>query len=152
MTAPAHGAVGEADRTGKVAGVVDLNDGEAAMLLMIRAEAAIPGAAAFGAAGIVEWAVARLQPAPDPEPVVGILLDQRLGDAVVGAALLVKDLPFLANNLGRNELPAGLAKAGRLAVEYPRHALANEVRGFGERVHRRQGHKGSSPAREAGTG
>ena len=49
-------AVGEADRAGEVAGVVDLDDGQAAMLLVIGAEAAIPGAAALGPAGVEQAA------------------------------------------------------------------------------------------------
>src|SRR3954462_8748691 len=69
-------AVGEADRAGEVAGIVDLDDGEAAMLLVIRAEAAIPRAPALGPAGVEQGPVARLQPAADAQPIFRIVLDQ----------------------------------------------------------------------------
>src|ERR1700712_2373077 len=151
MAALAGRAVGEADRAGEIAGVVDLDDGEAAMLLVIRAEAAIPWAAALGPAGVEQGPVAWLQPAADVQPVIRILLDQRLRHAVLGAPFLVEDLAVLADDLRRHQLPARLAQARGLAVEDPWHALAREVRrgGIGERVHRRSGHRGSWRAREA---
>ena len=60
VAALAHRTVGEADRAGQVARIVDLEDGDAAMLLVIGAEAAIPGAAALGARRVEQGAVARL--------------------------------------------------------------------------------------------
>ena len=152
VPALSHRAVGEADRAGEVAGIVDLDDAQAAMLLVVGTEAAIPRAAALGLRRIVQRPVAGLQPAADVEPVIRVLLDQRLGDAMIEAALLKEDLALLTDDLGRNELPAGLAQARRLAVEDPRHALACEVSVGGERVHRRSGHKRSFRPREDGTG
>ena len=68
------------------------------------------------------------------QPVIGILLDQRLRHAMIGAALLVEDPAVLADDLGRHQLPAGLAEARRLAVEEPGHALAREAQVRGRRA------------------
>ena len=46
---PLGRGIGEADRAGEVAGLVDLDDGQAGMLLVVGAEAAIPRTAALGA-------------------------------------------------------------------------------------------------------
>src|ERR1041385_2099543 len=69
VAALADRRIGEADRAGEIAGVVDLDDGEARMLLMVRTEAAVPRAAALRPGGIDQGPVAGLKPVPDVEPI-----------------------------------------------------------------------------------
>jgi hypothetical protein len=97
------------------------------MLLMVGTEAAVPGAATLGPGRVVERPVAGLEPMPDAQPVIAVFLDQGLHHAVIGAAFLQIDPAFLADDLGRDKRPARLAKAGGLAVEQPRHALAGAI-------------------------
>ena len=150
MAAAPDRAVGKAYRTAEVAGVVDLNDRQAAVLLVIGAKTAVPRAAPFRAAGVMKRAVAGLEPEASRQPVAGVLLDQRLHHPVLGAALLVENLAVLADDLCGDQFEAGLAQARRLSVEYPRQALAGEIRLFGERVHRTAMRNRSLRGREAG--
>ena len=86
-----RGGIGEADRAGEVAGLVDLDQRQAGMLLVVRAEAAVIGAAQLGARLHVERPVARLQVVMAELVVSGVGGDQRLLHAMRLAALEVVD-------------------------------------------------------------
>src|SRR5215469_2159600 len=104
--------------------LVDLEQRQAGMLLVVRAETAIVGTAVFGPGVELERHVARLQEIAAPLPVARLARDQRLLDAVLGATLQVKDrLPFL-DDLRRDEPQAGLAHRGGLAEEDVRARFA----------------------------
>src|SRR6185436_15711074 len=124
MAAVHIGGVGEAHRAGEVARFVDLDDREAAVLLMVGAQAAVERAAGLGPGLRRQRPVARLDPQFLLPPIIEVVADQRLLDAVVAAPLEVEDLVILDDHLGRDQLEAGLAQARRLAVEQIMRRLA----------------------------
>jgi hypothetical protein len=84
-----HRTVGKADGACEVAGLVDVDERQAGVLFVIRAQAAVIGAAQFGAGLRRERAVARLQIVV-AELVVGrVGGDERLLNAMRPAALEV---------------------------------------------------------------
>ena len=87
------------------------------MLFVVRAQAAIEGAAGLGAGLGPERAVAGLQPEFLRPPVIEIVADQRLLHAVIAAALEIEDEAVLDDDLGGHGREAGLAQAGGLPVE-----------------------------------
>ena len=117
MGVPLGRGIGEADRTGEVAGLVDLDDGQAGMLLVVGAEAAVPRTAALGAGVRRQGAVAGLQVFQRAPPVDRIVRHQGLHHAVLGTALGVVDAAVLLDDLGRHQAEAGLAQRGGLAEE-----------------------------------
>ena len=114
---PLGRGVGEAHRAGEVAGLVDLDDGQAGMLLVVGAEAAIPRAAALGAGVRLQRPVARLQVFEGAPPVDRVVRHQGLHHAVLGTALGIIDAALLLDDLGRHQAEAGLAQGGGLAEE-----------------------------------
>ena len=97
--------------------LVDLDEGQARMLFMVGAEAAIERTAVIRARLEGERNIAGLKPVPLLAPIGGIGRDQRLLHTVRAAALLVIDRVTLDEDLGRNRQQAGLAKGRRLAEE-----------------------------------
>ena len=79
--------IGEADRAGEVARLVDVDQREAGVLLVVRAEAAIVGAAELGPRLHLERPVARLDVVARQAEIGGVGRDQRLLHAVPLAAL-----------------------------------------------------------------
>ena len=82
MTAMDVGGVGEADRAGEVAGLIDFDDREAAVLLMIGAKAAVEGTAGLGTGLRGQRPVAGLQPVLLLAPIIKVVADQRFLDAM----------------------------------------------------------------------
>jgi len=117
-------AVGEADRAGQVAGLVDLENGQTGVLLVIRTQAAIMGTAMVGPGLGGEGPVAGLHPVPLGLPVADVVADQGFLDPVFLAALLVEDLAILTKNLGGNQFETGLTQAGGLSQEQIGRGLA----------------------------
>lgn len=147
MTSAADCAVREAHRTRQIAGVVDLDDGEATVLLVIGTQPTIPRTAVLGASGKVLGTVARLDPIPKRQPIFGVIFDQRFGNAVLLASLEKIDFAVFAYLLCRDEGPTGFTQAGRLAVKQPRTGLATRM--LDGRVHRKRGRMRSSLPRKA---
>ena len=114
----------KADRAGEVAGGVDLDDRQAAMLFVIGAEAAIERAARLGPCLSVKRPVAGLEPQFLRTPIIEIVADQRLLHAMHEAALQIIDGLILDDDLGWHRLQAGLAQARRLPVENVGRRLA----------------------------
>src|SRR5580658_2649866 len=85
------------------------------MLLVIGTEAAIVGAALVDPGMELERHVARLQEIAAPLPIACLGRDQRLLDAVFGAALEVIDRFAFLDDFRRDERHAGLAQRRRLA-------------------------------------
>ena len=108
---------------------------------MVGAEAAVVGAAELGARLWRERPVAGLQPVLLRFPVGDVVADQRLLDAMIAAALLVEDLAFLAEDLGRDQRQADFTQAGGLPQEQVGRALARPAVRQGlarsRRIHRR---------------
>ena len=123
------GGIGEAHGAGEVAGLVDVDQRQAGMLLMVGAEPAVIGAAQLGARLHVERPVARLQVVMAELVIGGIGGDQRLLHAMRLAALEVIDVVLLDDDLGRHQRHAGAAHRGGLAIEHIGRDLA------GGRVH-----------------
>ena len=124
MAVPLGRGIGEAHRAGEVAGLVDLDDGEARMLLVVGAEAAIPRAAALGAGERRQRPVAGLEVLQGAPPVDRVVRHQGLHHAVLGAALGIVDAAVLLDDLGRHQAETGLAERGGLAEEEIRCGLA----------------------------
>ena len=124
MAVPLGRGIGEAHRTGEVAGLVDLDDGQARMLLVVGAEAAIPRAAALGAGERRQRPVAGLEVFQRAPPVDRVVRHQGLHHAVLGAALGIVDAAVLLDDLGRHQAETGLAERGGLAEEEIRCRLA----------------------------
>src|SRR4029077_15596942 len=106
---------GKAGRARQVAVLVDFDQREAAVLLVVRAYAAIVGRALVDPGMELERPIARLQKIAATLPVPRLAGDQRLLDAVLGAALQVIDRAALLDDLRRDKRKAGLAERGRLA-------------------------------------
>src|ERR1700761_3521673 len=106
--------VGEADRAGEVARGIDLDDRKAAMLLMVRAEAAVERTAGLGSRLRRQRPVARLQPELLRAPVIEVVADQRLLHAMIATALQIEDEVVLDDDLRRHRDETGLAQARRL--------------------------------------
>src|SRR5262249_37862123 len=117
-------AVGKAHRAGEIAGLVDLDDGDAGMLLVIRTEAAIPRAAALGLGERRERPIAGLQVFERAAPVDGIIRHQGLHHAMLDAALGIVDAAVFLDDLGRHQREAGLAQRGGLTEKEIRRRLA----------------------------
>src|SRR5829696_8105203 len=124
MAVPLGRGIGEADGTGEIAGLVDLDDGQARMLLVVGAEAAIPGTAALGAGERRQRPVAGLEVLQGAPPVDRVVGHQGLHHAVLGTALGIIDAAVLLDDLGRHEAETGLAERGGLAEEEIRCGLA----------------------------
>src|SRR5215475_9629285 len=102
MLAACRRGIRKADRTGQVAVLVNLDQGEAGMLLVVRAQAAIVRAAELSAALQVEWPVARFDVVLAQPPIGCIAGNERRLDAMLLAAFLVPDLVVLDGDLGRH--------------------------------------------------
>ena len=124
MAVPLGRGIGKAHRAGEVAGLVDLDDGEARMLLVVGAEAAIPRTAAFGFGERRQGPIARLEVFQGAPPVDRVVRHQGLHHAVLGAALGIVDAAVLLDDLGRHQAETGLAERGGLAEEEIRCGLA----------------------------
>ena len=122
-----HGRVRETHGAGQVAGLIDLEDGEARVLFVVRAEAAVERAAVIGPRLGAKGPVAGLQPVLLRFPVGEVVADQRLLHAVFAAALLVEDVRALRDDLGRNQVQACFTQAGGLAQEQIGRALARHA-------------------------
>jgi hypothetical protein len=109
--------VGKADRTGEIAGLVDLDDGQAGMLLVVGAQPAIPGTPVVGARLRCQRPVAGLEIFEGAAPVDRIVGHQGLHHPVFGTALGIVDGAVFLDDLGRHETEAGLTKRCRLAEE-----------------------------------
>jgi hypothetical protein len=93
----------------QVAGLVDLEDRQAGMLLVVGAQAAVVGAAVVGASLDVQRPVARLEPVLLRFPVRQVVGDQRLLDAMLATALqVVRRCSSSAMILAGNQRQAGL--------------------------------------------
>ncbi len=152
LARPAHRRVGEADGATEIAGLVNLDDGQARVLLVVGAEPAVVGTAVLGRGQGLQRTVARLQPVALGFPVGEIVRDQGLLDPMFAAALQVVDRAVLGDDLGRDQLQAVLTQARGLAEEQIGRALAS---GPARRVGRgrtRSIHMRSAPGRSAGTG
>src|SRR3954452_22527736 len=110
--------VGEAYRAGQVAMIGDLDQRQAGMLLVIRAEPAIIGTAEFGPALEIQRYIARLDEGFAAPPIGSIVGDQRRLHAMLPAALLVPDFVVDDLDLGRHQFEAGLAERLGLAPEH----------------------------------
>ncbi len=108
---------GETGRAGEVAMLVDLDQCEAAVLLVVRAEAAIIGTALVDPGVEAQWHIARLQEIAAALPVSRVGRDEGLLHAVLMAALQVIDATLLLEDLGRHQRKTGLAQRGGLAEE-----------------------------------
>ncbi len=127
----------EADRAGEIAVLVDLDQGQARVLLVVRAQPAIIGAAELGAALPAERPVAGLDVILAQSPIGGVARDQRGVRSVPLTALLVPDLVVANLDLRRHQRQAGLAQRRGLAPE--------DVR---PRLTQRRGHRqASAPVR-----
>ena len=136
--------MGETDRAGQVAGLVDLQDRQSGVLLVVGAKAAVIGAAKIGAGLGQERPVAGLHPVAGGFPIGQVVADQGLLHPVVTAALEVEDVVVLGDDLGRDQAVADLTQAGGLAQEQIGRRLADrrqgrlgQGRGASNRVHRR---------------
>src|SRR6202000_3458751 len=89
---------------------------------------AIVGAAVLGARLQAMGPVAGLEPVLLGLPVREVVGDQGLLDTMLAAALEVEDVLALGDDLGRDQLKAGLAQARGLAEEQVRRNLALRAR------------------------
>jgi hypothetical protein len=107
--------LGEADRAVKIAGGVDLDDPETAVLLVLGADAAVPRTAVDDLGLQPQRAVARLVVALDLDVALRVAVHERLERAVVGAALAEVD-PAIAGHYLRLDVPAAdrADRAGQL--------------------------------------
>jgi hypothetical protein len=110
--------IGEADRAAEIAVLVDLDQRQARVLLVVRAEAAIVGAAELGLALERKRPVARLDVVLAQPPIGGVGRDQGGVRAVRFAPLLVPDLVVPDRDLGRHQRQTGLTQRGGLAPEH----------------------------------
>src|SRR5215471_8260042 len=95
----------------------DLDQGEAGMLLVVRAQAAVERAAVLGAPLKRERLVARLDVVLAAPPIGGVGGDQGRLYAVRAASLLVPDLVAQKLDFGRHKRETGLAQRLGLAPE-----------------------------------
>jgi hypothetical protein len=84
--------VRETDGAGKIAGRVDLDDGQTGVLLVVRTKTAIEWTAMFRAGLRRERAVAGLQPVSLGFPIGEVIADQGLLDAMLAAPLQVENV------------------------------------------------------------
>lgn len=119
------------------------------MLFVIRTQAAVVGAAVVGAGLDAERPVAGLQPILLRLPVVKIIADQGLLNAMVPAPLEVEDVSAFGDDLRRNESETGLTQARGLTEEQVGRDLARCRRRFG-RGDSRAIHRRPIPGRECG--
>ncbi len=119
--------------------LVHLDEGEAAVLLVVGAEAAIVGAALVDAGVELERHVAGLEEIAAALPVARLGGDQRLLHAVLGAALLIEDALALLQDLRRHQAEADLAERGGLAEKDIGPRLAQRRRGRRSGADRRRG-------------
>ena len=118
------GGIGEADRAGEVARLVDLDQRQAAVLFVIGTQPAIERTACLGAGLHLQRAVARLEPQRLLLPIGQIVADQGFLHAMRAATLEIIDAAILADHLGRDRFEADLAQAGGLPVKDIRRGLA----------------------------
>jgi|GEM_PF-6206177 len=126
--------IGETDRAGEVAGLVDLDDGKAAMLFVIRAKAAVEGTASLGPGLGLQRPVAWLEPQFLLAPIVDVVADQDFLYAVGQASLEIPDLLILDDDLGGDRFETGLAQRCRLIVENVGRGLAGRGVNRRERI------------------
>jgi hypothetical protein len=89
VTGALDGRLRKADRAGEIAGLVDFDDGQAGVLLVVGAQAAVMRAAMLRPRLRAERAVAGLEIVLCPLPVVGVGGDDSLLHAVFGAEIIV---------------------------------------------------------------
>ncbi len=131
----ARACVGEAKRTGHVAGAVDLDDAHAGMLLVVRAEAAVVGAALGDLGRKGERDGARLVELRRRRVGLGIAVDERLVLPVLGAAFAHVDLVVAQEDVRVDHAAALGADAARELVEdVVGVVLRVDARAFGERI------------------
>ncbi len=106
---------GEAGRAFEVAMLVDLDQGQAAVLLVVGTEPAIVGAPLVDAGMEFERHIPGFEEIPATLPIARLARHQCLLDAVFGAALQVIDRAALLDDLRRHQTHAGLAERGGLA-------------------------------------
>jgi hypothetical protein len=123
--------IGKADRARQVAVLVDLDQRQAAMLLVVGTETAIVRAALVDRGMEFERYVARLQEVSAALPIGRLARHQRLLHAVLAAALLVIHRAGLLDDFRRHQNKAGLAHRGGLAEEDIRARFADRC--FDER-------------------
>ena len=124
---------GETGRAGQIAVLVDLDQRQAAVLLVIRTEAAIIGTALVDAGVKLERHIARLQEIAAALPIRRIGRYQGLLYAVLMAALQVIDAILFLQDLGRHQFEAGLAQRGCLAEKDVRARFARRRLGQASR-------------------
>jgi hypothetical protein len=120
LPGPVRRRIGEADRASQVAVFVDLDQRQAAVLLVVGAEPAIVRAAPLDRGVELEWHVAGLQKIAAALPVRRLARHQRLLHAVLAAALLVVHGTGLFDDLRRYQGEAGLAHRRGLAEKHIR--------------------------------
>ena len=86
-----HRAFGEANWTGQVASGVDFENGEAGVLLVVWAQAAIKRAAVFRLGLRCQGSVAGFQPIPLRLPIGKVVADQSFLHPMRGAAFEIID-------------------------------------------------------------
>src|SRR5262249_47377692 len=144
MLAARRRGVGEADRTGQVAMLVDLDQRQTRVLLVVGAQSAVVGTAEFSPALQAERAVAGLDVVLAQAPIGRVSGDERRLHAVALAALLVPDFVVLDGDLGRDQRETDLAHRGGLA---PEHVGARSTQRHGHRRASRLAWWRSSPPR-----
>ena len=105
-----RGTVGKADRTGEIARLVHINQRQARMLLVVRAEPAIIGAAKLRAGLHLQGPVAGFQIIMAEFVVSGVRRNQSLLNPVGLAALQIIDIAILNDDLGWHQ---GIAASRR---------------------------------------
>src|SRR5262249_35664050 len=115
--AEALARVGEAQWALHVAGAVDLDDAEAGVLLVVKAQAAVVRAALFNPTDKSRWNAAWLVDTGLTCICLGISIDQRLGASVRGATLAHEHLAFTEHDVGVDRPPTLWADAARQLVE-----------------------------------
>src|SRR5207244_3768372 len=98
--------VREAERAVEVAGGVHLDEREAGVLLVVRAEAAVERAAVADLGRELQRDGARLVEPLDPRVEVGVAEDERLEPTVLRAALAHDDLAVTQQDPRVDDLPA----------------------------------------------
>src|SRR5687768_8856883 len=109
--AEAGPSVGEAERALHVASRVDLDDAEASVLLVLRAEPAVVGAAAFDLRAERERDGAGLVELGRGQVGLGVAVDERLEAPMLRAALAQVDLAAAQQYVAVHHPPTGWADA-----------------------------------------
>ena len=110
--------IGEAKRTIHVAGAVDLDDAEAGMLLMVRAQTAIMRTAALDLCAICQGNRAGLVVGRERRVGLGVCVNERRKGSAVGTALAHVDFVVAQENLGVDHPAAVRTDAARKLMKY----------------------------------